>query len=181
MILAEPLPAAEEALGDAEPRPEDVALADVLADDEADAPPDADAPECPRGMTANATAAAMTTTAPPTRTSVRVPKRRRGDSGLVEYGSGPGVDGVAAPGGGVSPGAGRSWVTCRSAMLWSSTRISWPVSVSKLRMPTSKAGWPAMLARVGGSSPFTGMRAPSTVTGTTRVPRRRADSSASRT
>ena len=52
MTLAEPLPAAEEALGDAEPRPEDVALADVLADDEADAPPDADAPECPRGMTA---------------------------------------------------------------------------------------------------------------------------------
>src|SRR5690242_4179615 len=179
MTLAEPLPAAAEALGDAEPRPEDVAL----ADDEADAPPDADAPECPRGMTANTTAAATTTTAPPARTSVRVPKRRRGDSGLVEYGSGPGagVDGAAAPGGGVSPGAGPSWVTCRSAMLWSSTRISWPVSASKLRRPTSKAGWPAMLARLGGSSPFTGMRAPSTVTGTTRVPRRRADSSASRT
>src|SRR5690242_21828831 len=175
MTLAEPPPAAEEALGDAEPRPEDVALADVLADDEADAPPDADAPECPRGMTANTTAAAMTTTAPPARTSVRVPKRRRGDSGLVEYGSGPGV------GGGVSPGPGPSWVTCRSEMLWSSTRISWPVSASKLRRPTSKAGWPAMLARLGGSSPFTGMRAPSTVTGTTRVPRRRADSSASRT
>ncbi len=66
-------------------------------------------------------------------------------------------------------------------MPWSRTRSSPPVSASKFRMVTSKEGWPAMLARLGGSSPFTGIRAPSMVTGMIRTPRAMADSRATRT
>jgi hypothetical protein len=66
-------------------------------------------------------------------------------------------------------------------MLWSRIRSSWPLSASKLLMLIAKAGWPAMLARLGGSSPCIGIRAPSMVTGMTRVPRARAASRATRT
>src|ERR1700750_3200681 len=78
-----------------------------------------------------------------------------------------------------------AWVACHcallAAMVWSSTWVSRLTSPSGLAAPRLSGGDWASMARPGGSSAAVGIRAPSTRTGMTRMPRVRADSISTRT
>ena len=73
-----------------------------------------------------------------------------------------------------------AWVACHcallAAMLWSSAWVRRLTSPSGSAAPRLSGGCWASIARPGGSSAAVGIRAPSTRTGMTRMPRVRADS-----
>ena len=78
-----------------------------------------------------------------------------------------------------------AWVACHcallAAMVWSSAWVSRLTSPSGSAAPRLSGGCWASMARPGGSSAAVGIRAPSTRTGMTRMPRVRADSISTRT